>query len=83
MYPFLFKCSWNFDGKIIIDHGVIYADTWTDAMAKLESDYGNDLIEILSLLCCEEGTLRFNEDIYAELYKYNIGGTNPVEPTDE
>ena len=65
MYPILFRADVG-DEEIPHDYGVIMASNYADAMAQIETYYGNDLCGV-ELFMCEEGPLFIDEEIYDKI----------------
>ena len=65
MYPILFRAD-VWDEEIHHDHGVIMTSNYADAMAQIETYYGNDLCGV-ELFMCEEGPLFIDEELYNKI----------------
>ena len=67
-YCFLFKVKfWNSLQEMEdINYGVIYANTFREAMEIVEDSYGDDLSDV-QLKCYDCGLLTFTEDIYNKI----------------
>lgn len=67
-YCFLFKAKfWNTLQDIEdINYGIVYADTFKEAMEIVEDSYGDDLGSV-QLECYDCGLVTFTEDIYNKI----------------
>ena len=67
-YCFLFKVNfWNdLEEKDDTNYGVIYANTFKEAMDMVEDSYGDDLGSV-QLECFDCGLLTFDKDIYSKI----------------
>ena len=65
MYPILFRVD-VWDEKVRQDYGVTMASSYADAMAQIETYYGNDLCRV-ELFMCEEGPLFIDEELYNKI----------------
>ena len=65
MYPILFRAD-VWDEEIHHDYGVIMDSNYADAMAQIETYYGNDLCGV-ELFMCEEGPLFIDEELYNKI----------------
>ena len=65
MYPILFRVD-VWDEEIHHYYGVTMAANYADAMAQIETYYGNDLCSV-ELFMCEEGPLFIDEEFYNKI----------------
>ena len=65
MYPVLFRAD-VWDEKVRQYYGVTMASNYADAMAQIETQYGNDLCGV-ELFMCEEGPLFIDEELYNKI----------------
>ena len=67
-YCFLFKARiWDtLQDTESIEHGIIYANTFKEAMEIIEDNYGDDLGSV-QLECYDCGLVTFTEDIYNKI----------------
>lgn len=67
-YCFLFKAKfWDiFKDAESIDYGIVYADTFKEAMEIVEDSYGDDLGSV-QLECYDCGIVTFTEDVYNKI----------------
>ena len=65
MYPVLFRVD-VWDEKVRQYYGATMASNYADAMAQIETYYGNDLCGI-ELFMCEEGPLFIDEELYNKI----------------
>lgn len=65
MYPVLFRVD-VWDDEARRDYGVTMASSYADAMAQIETYYGNELCGV-ELFMCEEGPLFIDEEFYNKI----------------
>ena len=65
MYPVLFRVD-IWDEAIRHDYGVTMDSNYANAMAQIETYYGNDLCGV-ELFMCEEGPLFIDEELYNKI----------------
>ena len=57
-YPFIYRVHLVFDNnEYHVEHGIGFAESFTEAAEKLEKYYGNDLIAIQHIELLEENSL--------------------------
>lgn len=64
MYPFIYKVYFiDPDHSETLEGGLGFADSFVEATDKIESLYGDDLIEIVNLMLLEESPLYIFQDV--------------------
>ena len=78
-YPFVYKLT-TFDvyGKEKIECGLIYADTYVQAMSQIEDYYGEEILIVETLFAMDVGPVIIDEDVMHKLIKGEYEGYGKV-----
>lgn len=69
LYPTKYEIKfWSeFDNAIVIERGLIYAESYADFMAMIEDFYGSDNIASIEIAQLEAGPILINKEQYEQL----------------
>ena len=78
-YPFTYKLT-TFDiyNREKIECGILYADTYTQAMKQIEEYYGDEILIIETLFAMDSGPVIIDEDVMHKLIKGEYEGYGKV-----
>lgn len=74
-YPFVYKLTtFDIHDKEKIECGLVYADTYTQAMSQIEDYYGEEILIVETLFAMDVGPVIIDEEVMHKLIKGEYEG---------